>query len=494
VSHAAAGGGALWIAGNQGIYEWNGSNWVPRGNPTFGSASSLLLDGADVFVTGRGFDGLDVVFRRNGSLWSVLGEAADWEIRRVYRHNGALFALGGFSAVGPQTMRGIAQWNGVQWQGLGPQGQGASGRVSELTIARGKVYAAGYFGVAGDVAAYHAAEWNGSNWSAFHGRVEGFYDVRALAADSNYLYAAGQFSRIGDVVTPNIARWNGAKWEAMPAGLSVVSDLIFYRGELHAADRRYGVRRWDGDNWQAVGDLAEGTMEHLVTLDGDLYAAGYFDIPTITGRHLARWDGTTWHGVGSPASGPGPPIYAMTAHQSKLYATTGSSVYQWDGTNWSVLPTHYEIDVGTRFQALASDGRYLYGGGRHYGFYTTHTSILRWDGTNWSKIGNIYGLSIHAMAVRDSELYVGGDFTELGGIPASHIGVFHIPQPLAFARAQNALRLSWPVAAHAYHVEQAPMALTTHWEPLGLTPQRTSNEFSVEIIPSGPPKFFRLRR
>jgi trimeric autotransporter adhesin len=494
VYYIAAKDGALWISGSQGVFEWSGNSWIRRNGESVGYSYALLLEGTGLFVSGTPPTYVpDVVYRWNGSAWSVLGGPADRPIERLVAHEGRVYALGAFSAFDGQAMRGIAEWNGDHWQGVGPQGQGMSSLVRELTVARGKVYAAGNFVAAGDIAATKIAAWDGSNWSAFNSQFDAFSEVRAVAADSNYVYAGGQFSQIGGVMTANIARWNGTNWEAMPAGLSQVNDMILHNGELHVADSRNGVRRWDGIEWQPLANFTEGRANHLAVLDKDLYMAGVFDIPTISATYIARWDGTNWHRLGPNASGPGL-IEAMTTHQRKLYATGGSYIYEWDGRNWNVLPSHFDVDFEVRFRALASDGKYLYATGRHYQWMTTHTSVLRWDGTNWSRIGNFYGWAVHTMAVRDSELYLAGDFTEMGGKPASHIGLFHIPQPLAIRRVADALRLSWPASAQGYVLEYAPNTQSANWQPLGIAPESAGDELAVEIIPADTQGFFRLRR
>lgn len=97
---------------------------------------------------------------------------------------------------------------------------------------------------------------------------------------------------------------------------------------------------------------------------------------------------------------------------------------KWDGSNWSaggggVFSTHpYAGGVS----ALATIGTNLYVGG----FFTNAggvavNNIAKWDGSNWSALGSGINGQVNALAVSGTNLYVGGGFTSAGGVAVNGI-------------------------------------------------------------------------
>jgi hypothetical protein len=100
-------------------------------------------------------------------------------------------------------------------------------------------------------------------------------------------------------------------------------------------------------------------------------------------------------------------------------------VARWDGTNWSALGAGI---AGTRVTALAVDSMgALYAGGEFTNAGgVAAANIAKWDGTSWSALGS--GLSndpysswVLALALRGTELFAGGFFTDAGGVNVSCI-------------------------------------------------------------------------
>jgi hypothetical protein len=126
----------------QSIAEWNGSQWLPLGNPGLNpspEAFSIAVDGTNVYVGGA------------------------------------------FSTPGPNGANGIAMWNGTQW--YAPASGGVTGAtiesgpvVNSIGLANGQVYVGGAFLAAGgDATIQYFAAWNGTNWYSLGPKI-GFVD------------------------------------------------------------------------------------------------------------------------------------------------------------------------------------------------------------------------------------------------------------------------------------------------------------------------------
>jgi hypothetical protein len=59
------------------------------------------------------------------------------------------------------------------------------------------------------------------------------------------------------------------------------------------------------------------------------------------------------------------------------------------------------------------------------------TNLARWDGTNWSSVGSGLSASVMAVLASDTNLYVGGGFTQAGPKSAFYVAQARIAAPRA---------------------------------------------------------------
>jgi hypothetical protein len=155
------------------------------------------------------------------------------------------------------------------------------------------------------------------------------------------------------------------------------------------------VARWDGklQTWKPLDTgLSGGFSNALEVHGGNLYAAGYFDSASgVAGTaKLAKWDGSSWTSLGAQLS-------------------------DFDDAVWS-LKSH---DDGS--------GPALYVGGNYLGIAGTGINHLaRFDGTNYTAVGGgTIGGPVPPLVAEietwNGDLYIGGRFTEVAGVPASRI-------------------------------------------------------------------------
>lgn len=277
------------------------------------------------------------------------------------------------------------------------------------------------------------------------------------------LYAAGDFTSMGGVSgTKHIARWNGSTWTSLaggvndgvfallaidagtPGGPALYAGGYFTQAGGRPASR---VARWNGSEWSAVGSGLNGAVLALASFQGGIYAGGQFSGPggsawgTSLSR-LARWNGSTWASVGGGVNGP---VWALAGVESNAFGsprlfvggeftvagggTSANRVAAWNG-QWSALGSGTTGWV--RALAVVDHGPLggvgLYAGGQFNsaGHSANTRNLARWNGAWWSSIGGANGM-VRALAGIDSgstggpALLAGGEFSGIGGVPASRV-------------------------------------------------------------------------
>jgi len=319
----------------------------------------------------------------------------------------------------------------ANWVGMG---SGVDAYVFALAVSGNTLYAGGYFGTAGGVPANGMARWDGSGWSALgSGPPVG---VSALAVSGSTVYAGG----VGGFGT-NVAQWDGTGWSVLGWGmggavmaLAVSGNTLYAGGGFMTADGAWtnSVYQWDGTNWSSVGSGINDTVKALAVLGTNLYAGGYFTTAGgVPVNYVARWDGTSWSPLGSGMNGY---VRALAVLGTNLYAgglftmagaVSATNVARWDGTSWSALGPG--VAAGSLFPdvpvyALAASGTHLYVGGDFTeAGGVAATNIAQWDGTNWSALGSGMDTMVYALAASSNALYAGGQFELAGGQARSNI-------------------------------------------------------------------------
>lgn len=438
VYDAGTGGGALlhvggsYVSSNNGyLQRWNGSAWIGStlnlGGPCQtlsvhddggGAGTSLYVGGwffyVDEFLFGVGAAN---VARWNGSQWSPLGTGVDFIVNTLLSHDDGqgggpkLIAGGGFKNPG----RHVARWNGAAWE---PLGAGIYGDVLALAThddgsgAGPALYAGGLFYNAGTSFSPFVTKWNGSTWVPLGSGMD--WAVRALVSHDEgagpRLFAAGEFTQAGGATANRVARWNGSAWSTLGSGMN---------GDVLAL---------------AVHDDGTGG-------GAALYAGGQF---TSAGgqaaSRIARWNGSGWSHLGTGMNGT---VHALRVHDDglgggpALYAgglftsaggVAASGIAKWNGSAWSPLGVGISIaGGGVRALEVYDDGTgggpALFVGGEFFDAGGLPASgIAKWDGAAWSTLGSgtsgpyVFALAAHDTGAGAGEtLFVGGGFVHSPG-------------------------------------------------------------------------------
>ncbi len=431
-------GGNLDTAGNlpaDGIAKWNGSRWSALGKGIHKKASGqevsvLAWDSYGNLYAGGTFDSIGDVSASNiakwdGNAWSALGFGVNNNVAAlVCKPSGNVVAGGAFTSAGIIPANHIAEWNGILWA---PLGAGLDKPVSTLAYDGSRALIA--CGIAYGSHSYpfsSISQWDGSAWSPIGNGING--PIRDIAADKKgNLFFGGDFTTIGGIKANHLAQWDGSVWSGMGGGLnrSVNALLLDNEGFLYAGgnfDSAGGIKsksiaKWDGKKWSPLGSGLNvkgndgGNYVAKLAFDkkGRVIAGGVFDSAGgVAVHYLAMWDGNRWSSMGQGMDA----LVSAFANDSSgnLYAagplTVSSrwkaSVARWDGERWEAL--HSDTLFGFYPYAVICDAKgNLYVGGDFKSIEGVPAkNIAKWDGSNWSAVGSGVDSAVGNLAIDNS--------------------------------------------------------------------------------------------
>jgi hypothetical protein len=299
------------------------------------------------------------------------------------------------------------------------------------------------------------------HWSDEYDRPGLTGRVFGLHTYNGALYAGGAGFASDGVDLGALARFDGQRWQPVGNGVSstpsfgalrrVVDAFADFGGELVVAGEFIGagglqldgLASWDGTQWSSLqvgpGMTYEltGTVYDLEVFQGELWAAGEFDFTDTTTnqtwRSIAVWNGSTWRAPGGGLSGPfATNVRALLATPTALviggtFTTVGgvaaNGIASWNGSAWSALGSG--ASGGVHSLALYQ-GDVMAGGAFHSIGGVPALKIARWNGAVWSALGSgipdtYITTTVDTLAVFGPDLYLGGTFAEVNGVPALNV-------------------------------------------------------------------------
>lgn len=197
---------------------------------------------------------------------------------------------------------------------------------------QGILYAGGTFKRIGNLEASGVARWDGLRWEALGPGLQepGLSHGNALAASGPNLFVGGPFSQADGRIVEGIARWDGTDWHALASGLPfgprnqarlvndllVVGDDLLTGGAFLNAGRIQGINHlalWNGSVWQSIGPSFDFRADQFrLTLSNQIdrpYRVEY-STDLVQWRSLAEYtDLTQTVNVYSPAAVDGQPQF-----------------------------------------------------------------------------------------------------------------------------------------------------------------------------------------
>ena len=275
---------------------WDGANWQALGAGVSGRVWNLAVGYDKVFVY-HDHPTPNEWHRRlsmwDGQRWTVLVDGIS--INGMATSGNELYVVGSFQKIKKVSVRNIAKWDGTKWY---PVGVGLDVIPVSIAVNGKSIFIGGAFTSVNGITANRVAKWDGTKWGGLgSGISEG--SVNTIVAQANNVYVGGVFKRAGGKTANNIAFWNGREWNAMIDGLKHDSEIVAFVSSIALRGKdvfvggqfKYagpilanGVARWDGLQWNALGDGIKresgwiGTAYFGVVNGNDYIVAGDFGL------------------------------------------------------------------------------------------------------------------------------------------------------------------------------------------------------------------------
>jgi hypothetical protein len=415
-------------------------------NGVSGGVLALAVVGNEVVVggafTSAGGAGANCVARFNTqtNTWSTLGTGSSNGVNSVVNAlavvGNEVFVGGNFTSAGGGSANRVARFNMQTntWSTLGTgSSNGVNGEVRALAVVGDEVVVGGEFTSAGGVSANRVARFNTqtNTWSTLGtGSSNGVNSfVYALAVVGNEVVVGGNFTEAGGVSANYVARFNTQTntWSSLGTGIQNGVSGIF----------------------SAVNALA--VVGNEVVVGGDFASAG-----GVSARNVARFNTqtNTWSTLGTGSSnGVNSFVYALAVVGDEVVVggefTSAGGVsanrvarFNTQTNTWSSLGTGSSNGVsgsggyGGEVRALAVVGNEVFVGGRFTeagGVSANNVARFNTQTNTWSTLGTgssngVSGVdfpAVYALAVSGSEVFVGGTFTSAGGVSANRVARFN---------------------------------------------------------------------
>ena len=452
--------------------------------PDAGGVYAIAVIDQYVYIGGYTFNHVDTSYRyirrfnTQTQTWEKVGRGFNAKVSALAVDDaGNLYAGGSFTKSGDDAINYIAKWDGTKWNALGT---GMNDAVYALKWSGGKLYAGGIFTQAGGVASKAVAAWDGTQWQTLNGGVErasGTSTVQSIDADSDgKVYIAGYFSnRMSDnAVVNNVAVWEGSDWSSLGDGLGASStqgvnavwadgkDVYFtgvFADPVGNPNVKLGQALWN-DTKDFTADLIPQAFV-FTAISGTTYTSPiefrvkfsepitdflqseievtngtvtYFT-PVISGK---EWVVRVTPAQSGSVSMKIPASVAKDANnnlntESNSVSVFYSNVSPEDDPNWYFdFNGGIEGEVFGVMKSTFDDKYYFCGGFLSVDGNTDMKNIVRWNPESniWEQLPGID--YTHSNFIRcmvedgNGNIYVGGDFSSIGGIDAGRVACFNM--------------------------------------------------------------------
>lgn len=302
---------------DQGISIYSDGQWDTLATFSGGPMSiirwqdSLIVGGYFLRINGDSLPGCAAF--ANG-VWSQYGSFPMYGGPMGFRIiNGELYAIGAFSYVDSHLCKGLAKRVGNEWQPVGDMSDftDASMIVGDVIEYQGNLVITGAgLNIAGSPG-HGVAIFDGIQWEILGPGIEGTWgNGRCLAIYQNELYLGGGIHVAEGNVGEGLLKWTGSDFVPVGTGLQnannqwalnvgasafkVRNDLLYISGQFwHAGNvPAYGVATWDGTDFCGFGGMPAIPVDHFDFYRDTLYVSTFHTADGMPVNCVAKYVGT----------------------------------------------------------------------------------------------------------------------------------------------------------------------------------------------------------
>ncbi|MEE4295602.1 MAG: hypothetical protein V2J20_03175, partial [Wenzhouxiangella sp.] len=405
------------------------------------SILALALVGGELFIGGQ-FDRCNLTevsniarFDPAMNSFSALGSGVNDWVYDFAVDGTDLYVGGSFTQAGGNAVNGVAKFDTTQtgdqaWSALGAGVTfgGSPGTVRALEVVGGGLFAGGFFDEANGSPALNIARFDlaQSAWTAVGSGVNSL-GVYAFASSGNALFVGGAFSSAGGKAASRVAKYDVAQsgntgWSTLGSGvyrtinpvaaivnaLTMIGTDLYVGGTFTEAGNALTVNGLAKFDTGATGNAGWAELDSGLGLDG---AKGVASLTAI-GTYLYIGGAFDTAG-GTPADNI--VRFDTTKTDSFIWLEVGLGV---DSTVAALAVSGSELYVGGAFSSAGARG--MNGVAR----FDTNQVISDTPNDGWSSLGGGVSSTIWAMTAIGTDIYVGGQFNQVGNISASRIAKF----------------------------------------------------------------------
>lgn len=267
--------------------------------------------------------------------------------------------------------------------------------------------------------------------------------VLAGTEDGQFLLAS-RFSSLAGVPMLNLARWDGTNWmPALPGGegnVGVSAPASDFSSGILALETRgnemviggsaitnagsvplNNIGYWNGTAWNDLGGGINGRVTGVLFDGARIWAGGSFtEAGGVPATNIAVWNGKQWEALGA-----GLPFVPedLAVYQGEVFAAADrytdlqpGGLLKWNGASWTTLAGAFTESGAARSLLSRPEGLYVGGYFSEVGGVTAH-GIALWNGTEWKTFSQDLGenSSVSSLAVWNGQMLAAGTLTLGGG-------------------------------------------------------------------------------
>ncbi|MCC7533458.1 MAG: T9SS type A sorting domain-containing protein, partial [Bacteroidia bacterium] len=257
-----------------------------------------------------------------------------------------LYFGGRINTANDKICKGVAKYNGSNFDSLQSGVDGYGGVVKSLQMFQNKLYVMGSFLTTGKYNCKFIGRWNGASWDSVNFNPN--QPIWWSDVYNNELYVAGWFDTIAGQAIKHVAKFDGTNWHDLSFPYADrVEAIKNYKGTLYAASYT-GVWQYKNNTWTHLADCGGDMFREVYgmeVIDSLLYMYGRFtSLGGVTSKGIVAFDGVKWYGLGQGVSYTGyEEINNVQKIDGKIYITGNFENIEGIGCSTANQNTNYAV-------------------------------------------------------------------------------------------------------------------------------------------------------